>query len=98
MKVTKEQIAEWKKKFGDIYQYNTDDGQYGCYLRKPSRLTLSRAGSVASTDPLKYSEVIISDCWLGGDEQIKSDDSYFLGLSKMLGELVEIKEGTLKKL
>lgn len=98
MKATKEQISEWKKKFGDIYEYSTDDGEHICYLHRPSRVTLSRAGSASATDPLKYSEILIADCWIAGDEVIKADDAYFLGLSKMLGELVEIKEGTLKKL
>lgn len=98
MKATKEQISEWKKRHGDVYEYRTEDGEYACYLHKPSRLALSRAASVGQTDPLKYSEVIIADCWIDGDEQVRKDDAYFLGLSKMLGELVEIKEGSLKKL
>lgn len=35
---------------------------------------------------------------LAGDEEIKTDDALFLGVSTKLGELVEVKEAELKKL
>lgn len=40
----------------------------------------------------------LNNCWLAGDEEIKIDDSLFLGVSAKLGELVEVKEAELKKL
>ncbi|MFV0506737.1 MAG: hypothetical protein ACK5L5_08525 [Bacteroidales bacterium] len=42
--------------------------------------------------------VLFTNCCLGGDEELKTDDAYFLGLSAKVGELVEVKEGELKEL
>jgi hypothetical protein len=93
---TPEQIANWKKKHGDIYAFETE-GKV-CYLRTPERKFLSAAAVVGKTDPLKYNEVLLNNCWLGGDEAIKTNDKYFLGISGKLSELIEIAEGELKKL
>ena len=91
-----EQIAIWKEEYGDVYVY-TAEGKT-CYLKKPDRNILSAAAVIGRNDPLKYNEIILKNCWLGGDEQIKDDDSFFLGISQKIGELIEVKEGELKKL
>ena len=49
-------------------------------------------------DKMKYNEILLNNCWLAGDEEIKTDDALFLGVSTKLGELVEVKEAELKKL
>lgn len=90
------QIEAWKKKHGDVFAY-TADGKT-CYLKKPDRNVLSAAAVLGQSSPLRYNEVLLENCWLGGDEQIKTDDALFLGISQKLAELVEIKEGELKKL
>ena len=53
---------------------------------------------MGKNDPMKYNEILLANCWLAGDEEIKEDDALFLGVSAKLGELVEIKEAELKKL
>lgn len=63
-----------------------------CYLKKPARKALSYAAVSAQTDPLKYNEVILNDCWLAGDEEIKTDNGLFLSVSQKLPLLIEIKE------
>lgn len=94
---TEEQVAEWKNKYpSGIYRYEVEGK--ACYLRKPDRKTLSAASVLGKADPMKYNEVILRNCWLAGDEEIKTDDSLFLGISGKLAELIEIKEGELKKL
>ncbi len=95
-KITQEQIAAWKEKYGTVYEIAVDGKK--CYLRKPDRKTLSYASAVGTSDPLKFSEVMLNNCWLGGDEVIKTDDELFLGVSARLGELIETKEAELKKL
>ena len=47
---------------------------------------------------MKYNEIMLRNCWLAGDEEIKTDDALFLGVSAKLGELIDIKEAELKKL
>jgi hypothetical protein len=94
---TEEQVAQWKEKYPTgVYRYEVEGK--ACYLRKPDRKTLSAASVLGKSDPLKYNEVILKNCWLDGDEEIKTDDGLFLGISGRLAELIEIKEGELKKL
>ena len=73
-------------------------GDKGCLPETPSRQALSAAAVVGKNDPMKYNEILLNNCWLDGDEEIKTDDSLFLGVSAKLGELVEVKEAELKKL
>lgn len=47
---------------------------------------------------MKYNEFLLNNCWLEGDEIIKTDDALFLGVSAQLAEIIEMKEATLKKL
>lgn len=90
------QIEEWKKKYGSVYQIECE-GKVG-YVRKPDRKVLGAAAVVGSKDPIKYNEVLLNNIWLGGDEELKNNDDYFLGVSAQLADLIEIKEVSLKKL
>ena len=96
MDVTKEQIKQWKAKYKEVFVLRVDDKV--AYLRTPDRATLSYASTLATKDPMKFNEAILTNCWLGGDEEIKTDDALFLSTSSKLGELIQIKEATLEKL
>ena len=93
---TKEQIQEWKNQYKDIFVISVEDKKV--YLRTPDRKTLSYASTLATKDPLKFNEVILDNCWLGGDEEIKTNDELFLAVSSKLPDLIQIKEATLEKL
>ena len=94
--ITKEQIQEWKKQYKDIFVISVEDKKV--YLRTPDRKTLSYASTLATKDPLRFNEVILENCWLGGDEEIKTNDELFLAVSSKLPDLTQIKEATLEKL
>ncbi|KAA6336277.1 hypothetical protein EZS27_015564 [termite gut metagenome] len=94
--ITQEQIEEWKAKHGSVFAIEVD-GKV-CYLKKPTRKALSAAAVIGKSDPLKYNETLLLNCWLAGDEEIKTDDDLFLGVSGKLSEIIEIKEAELKKL
>ena len=96
MDVTKEQIKQWKAKYKEVFVLRVDDKV--AYLRTPDRATLSYASTLATKDPMKFNEAILTNCWLGGDEEIKTDDALFLSASSKLGELIQNKEATLEKL
>ena len=96
MDVTKEQIKQWKAKYKEVFVLRVDDKV--AYLRTPDRATLSYASTLATKDPMKFNEAILTNCWLGGDEESKTDDALFLSASSKLGELIQIKEATLEKL
>ncbi len=66
------------------------------YLRTPSRKIISMATAVGGKDPIKFGELILQNCWLGGDERIKTDDDLFLAANAIIGDLIKIKTATLK--
>jgi hypothetical protein len=93
---TQEQISAWKEQHGDIFQIVVEDKV--CYLKKVDRKTLSFASTVGTKDPLKFNEIILANCWLGGDPAMKTDDDYFLAVSGKMSELITLKEAELVKL
>lgn len=90
-----EQIEAWKRQYGEVYTVTVGDS-IG-YLKKPSRKALGYASFASKKNPLNFNEFILNDCWLGGDESIRTDDAKFLGVSAVLAELIEVKEAELKK-
>ena len=69
--VSQEQIDAWKKQHGDIYAIKVDGKT--AYLKKPDRKTLSFASVAGQKDPMKFNEIILENCFIGGDEEIKKD-------------------------
>lgn len=96
MSVQKQQIEEWKAKHGDIFRIKVLDKE--CYLKKPSRKALGYASMAGKDNPLKFNEVLLNDCWLGGDEEIKTNDDLFLSASAKIAELIKVEEAELEKL
>lgn len=94
MKVTKEQIKEWKEKYGELFQITVEDKS--CILRKPNRKDLSYASVVK--DPIKMSEVLLNNLWVAGDEDIKTDDTLFMAVVNKMDEVLKVKEAEVKKL
>lgn len=94
--VSEKQIKAWKEEHGNIYKFIV--GEKVCYLRKPTRRAISYASVAGQTDPLKYNEILLDDCWIAGDEEIKTDNGLFLSISNHLAALVEIKEVEMVKL
>lgn len=95
---TEQQIAEWKKMHGDVWAVKCDG--HIAYLKRPSRKALSYA-SVASNngkDQIKFVETVLEDCFIGGSQEFKKNDAFFMGVSKVIAELVEVKEVELGKL
>ena len=91
-----QKIEKWKAIHGDVFQVSVDG--HVAYLKKPTRKTLGAAAVIGKADPMKYNEILLTNCWIEGDEAIKTDDSLFLGVSAQLAEMIEIKEAEIKKL
>ena len=98
--ISKQQIDAWKAKYGDVFKISVGEGEdkKSCYLRKPNRKELGAASSIGTSDPLKFNEFILNNCWLGGDPEIKTDDTLFLSVAPKLANLIEIKDAELEKL
>lgn len=97
---TAQQIQQWKRQHGETNVFRVEGkGKHAgrvCYLHKPDRKTLSYASSVAQANPLQSTEILINNCWLGGDEGFRTEDDLFLGLSQQMAQLVEIADVELK--
>jgi len=91
--VTAEQIEQWKKKYGKVFGVKVDG--HICYLKKPDRKILGYASTAGKTDPLKFNEAILNNCFIGGSEAIKKEDELFLGASSVLAEIIQVKEAEL---
>ena len=95
-KATPEQIQQWKAVNGDVYEVSVEN-HFG-YLKKPDRKVLSYATTVGQSDPMKFNELVLLNCWLGGDEELKTKDEYFFAVVAQMNVLIEIKEAAIKKL
>lgn len=93
---TDEQIAMWKNLHGKVFQFEVDGSV--CYLKRPSRNVISAAETIGKEDNLKYAEIVLNNCWLGGDETIKTDDEKFISVANHMGTLVKISEVAVKEL
>nr|DAM44039.1 MAG TPA: hypothetical protein [Caudoviricetes sp.] len=94
MEFKKEQIDAWKKEHGDIYLITVEDKS--CVLRKPTRQELSFVSGI--TDPMQFTETLLKQLWLGGDEDMQERDEYFLAISSKLDTVLKLKEAEVKKL
>lgn len=75
-----------------------DEGKT-CYLRPPSRKILSYAQSAnANGTQIEFNEILLTNCWLAGDPEIKTNDVYFISIGAHLAQIIEIKESKLEKL
>ena len=92
---TAEQIDIWKERNGKIFKIVV--GNSVCYLKKPDRKTMSYVATLGN-NPIRANEALLQNCWLGGDESIKTDDEKFFGVSSKLNEIIEIKEAEITKL
>lgn len=96
-------LKELKKQYGDVFflkfENEEEDGEEykRCFLKSMDRPTLAAAKSVAMTDTIRMSEIVIENCWIEGDEEIKTDDRYFFGAMDLLQELINKKQAILTK-
>lgn len=94
MNVTKEQIAELKKKHGEIYEISVEGKS--CIVRRPNRKDLSYVSVVK--DPIKMSETLLKQLWVDGDKEILENDDLFLAVISKMEEVIKVKESQIKKL
>lgn len=87
-KVTEKQITDWKKQHGGVYELPVDDKT--AYLREPKMADYKRAfTAMQKHGDLAFGEVMLNVLFIGGDEEIKTVDEYFLPARKELSEFFE---------
>lgn len=97
-KITDEAVKALKDKHGDIFLITVEDKS--AVFRKPNRQELSYAmvASHQGNDAVSMCESIANSCYVEGDREIIDNDDYFLGAMPVLTEMIDIKQGEIKKL
>lgn len=93
MKATQKQIQEWKAKYGTIYQLESENGKV-CYIFDPiSKLIIVKALMAAMLKgSFEFVDSLLNNCWIDGDETIKSDDRIKGGLWEQVKDIIDIPE------
>lgn len=82
---TQKQINEWKEKYGEVYALPVDDKI--AYLKMPKMADFKRAfGAMQKDGDTAFGEVMLNALFIGGDEEIRTNDDYFLPARKELSE------------
>jgi hypothetical protein len=95
------QIDIWRAKYGAVHQIAVpidDDGVnkvYG-YFRKPDLMILSACAKFSDIDPVKSGTIMFDACFLGGDEQFKTNDEVKMSSILALNRLFKIRLAELK--
>lgn len=108
MDFTKERIEDLKKKHGKVFLFEcASDNSKSCILRAATRNDLSLANvsalsrneaGASNFDVQKFNESILLSTWIDGDEEIKTDDSLFLGISEQLDSVIQKAKFSVKEL
>lgn len=95
---TKEQRAEWKSKFGTTYDLILQSGDM-MVIRKPRIPDLERASASdpGKKKPFNYNRSIITNCKLWETPGLMDNDDNVQEIYALLDEVIEIKQGTVKK-
>lgn len=90
-KVTQEMINEWKEKFGGVYEMPVEDKV--AYLREPKMKDYKRAfTAMQNNGDIAFGEEMINILFIGGDEEIKTNDEYFLPARKEIKDFFNYEE------
>lgn len=92
-----EKLEEYKKKYGRVYMIESEDGKVA-YIADPYRsLTIAAALMEAIEESTyAYIQVILSDCWIDGDEELRTQEEYGNDLAEQIDEITEIPEYEVK--
>lgn len=96
--ITQEVIDGWKKKHGKLFCFNSQDGKAKGYFRSPDRKEMDAYSVMQKNNPVLCNEMLLKQVFLGGDELLLTDDSYFYGVSQKLQALIDTKQGELTEI
>jgi hypothetical protein len=97
MENIEKQIEVWKKQFGTVFKVVASDGKE-CFLRKPERKDIAFAEAVGEMFSINYTERMVTNLWLGGDEEMKTDVGYLVGMRYQIANIAEFRTVEVLKL
>ena len=86
--ITQTQIEQWKKEHGKVFVACADG--YKAYYRKPTRKDLSYAMTLKE-QPLDMYEMLLKNCFLGGDPILHEDPDFLLGCAELAEKMLAVK-------
>lgn len=97
--VTQKDIDKWKEEKGEVFEMEFEDGKH-FYLHLPNRITTKLVMEcMARSAVMDAADVVVKNCWLKGDQEIKDDiGKYHITIAKQVEKILEVKDASLKKL
>tara|TARA_R110000796_G_scaffold63139_4_gene145521 strand:- start:5617 stop:5940 length:324 start_codon:yes stop_codon:yes gene_type:complete len=73
------------------------------YLKKPDRITIENALGLAMPiqgrpQYIRAGEIVLLNCWVGGDDEIKTDDELLIPAAMQAFQIIQAKTAVLKKI
>lgn len=96
MSKTTVNIEEIKAKHGEVWEVTVGDKV--AYLKKPSRQVLDMAMTKARKSPTAFTEVVMQNCKVAGDEFDLQDGTVLLALAEPIDEILKNASASIKKL
>ncbi len=93
--MNEEKIKALKEQYGEIHHYKVKDKE--CFLRKPDIDDIDYAQSVSKSN-MGFKKALVNSIWLEGDEALRAETKYALGLFGLVSELIEVEVGNWVKL
>jgi len=97
MDFSQKQIAAYKQRYGSIFRYTAADGK-SCLLKAPSLQVIDACRALSGGSTIKFDAALVENCWVAGDEELKKEDAYRLGLFEWLGNIIQKVDGQLEEL
>lgn len=92
LKVVFPLVIEGREEYGD-------KDMYIGYFRQPSFKAFSKYLTASQSNQALAMRTLATDCFVGGDKELIDDDSLFLfGLMGQLGQIIQMRNGTLVNL
>lgn len=89
--MTTKQINDWKEKYGEVYELPVEDKV--AYLKMPKMADFKRAFTAMQKDgEITFGEVMLNSLFIGGDEEIKTNDDYFFPARKELASFFNFED------
>jgi len=93
--MNEEKIKALKEQFGEIHCYKSKDKE--CFLKKPTLDDIDYAQSVSKSS-MGFKRALTNVIWIEGDEDLRTETKYALGLFGVVSDLIEVEVGDWVKL
>lgn len=86
-------IAEWKKQFKQLHKITPDATRPDifCIVRHPNMLDIIASSDVGGADDFLTGKSQLIDCWLDGDDRIKTDPELLKAAAVKMGYIFQLK-------